>query len=418
MFRPIIAIRFIPVLLATLLFSCASNTHLGTMDWSRSYTQKGNPPGFRSAVYHINDSISSAVISFPSSGITLLKQVKGSVASRRLRISVSVFNSIQDKRIMDSTSCLISDTTVIADHILRHSFTLRAYSGSDYLLKTEVTDLGNGEKYQLLYPFQKSSTANPAWFGFENNKGELITDNRVSGNEEVRVFAQNLKIGSLRCLAFNMSFPAAIPPFINKERPLFKYRYDSSFTVRLESGKSKNLQFRRTGFYLFQPDTSKVDGITLFRFYDGFPKVNSPQRMLEALRYITTSKEYEKLLANPYPKEAVDSFWVATAGGPDRAVELIRNYYSKVEEANRYFSSFCEGWKTDRGMIYIALGPPNVVYRSDQNEEWVYGEANNYHSIRFLFVKAINPFTQNDYVLQRQYTYKDVWYNAIQQWRR
>ena len=140
--------------------------------------------------------------------------------------------------------------------------------------------------------------------------------------------------------------------------------------------------------------------------------------MIESLRYISTSKEFDRFYSSAYPKETVDSFWVATAGGPDRAVALIRDYYNRVEEANRYFLSYCEGWKTDRGIIYIIFGPPNVVKRSDQQEEWTYGEANNYHSISFLFYKVLNPFTENDYILQRQSTYKDIWYNAVQQWRR
>jgi GWxTD domain-containing protein len=162
----------------------------------------------------------------------------------------------------------------------------------------------------------------------------------------------------------------------------------------------------------------ETEGYTLFCVYDGYPRINTTGRMLEPLRYLTLGQEYKQLAESLQPKEAVDNFWLSLSGGADRAVEMIRNYYGRVEDANRFFFSFCEGWKTDRGMIYIIFGPPNVVYRSGQAEFWTYGEVNNYRSMEFVFIKVINPFTGNDYILQRQENYKPYWYNAVQQWRR
>ena len=82
------------------------------------------------------------------------------------------------------------------------------------------------------------------------------------------------------------------------------------------------------------------------------------------------------------------------------------------------FSSYQEGWKTDRGLIYIIYGPPSEVYRKTGEEEWIYGERNNPLSIKFYFYNIENPFTLNDYSLNRQPTYKTSWYIAIENWRR
>ena len=209
-----------------------------------------------------------------------------------------------------------------------------------------------------------------------------------------------------------------MPPFSEEPRKPFDYLTDSSFTLSLENGHSDFFQLPKQGFYFFQPDTASLNGITLYRNYNGYPRVTSPLRMVESLRYLTSAQEFKQLVNNSSQKIAVDSFWVAMAGGPDRAVELIRTYYHRVEEANRLFFSYCEGWKTDRGMIYIAFGQPNVVFRSDEQELWVYGEASNYRSMRFVFEKVLNPFTANDYILEHQTYYKDYWYNAVQKWRR
>ena len=139
--------------------------------------------------------------------------------------------------------------------------------------------------------------------------------------------------------------------------------------------------------------------------------------MLESLRYITSSKEFQQLKSFPVPKLAVDSFWIASAGRPDLATELIRKYYKRVETANELYTSYTEGWKTDRGMIYIVMGKPNKVFRSFEEEIWVYGDYEDTHSLKFYFTKASNPFTNNDYVLTRIPYYKSIWFQNVQVWR-
>jgi len=147
--------------------------------------------------------------------------------------------------------------------------------------------------------------------------------------------------------------------------------------------------------------------------------VSVPAQALAPLRYLSTEQEFEKLLAYVDYKTAVDSFWLERSSfKPERAKNMIKRYYSRVQEVNRIFSSYQEGWKTDRGLIYIIYGPPSEVYRNDEEEEWVYGERGNPLSIRFYFYKVDNPFTDNDYTLERSPVYKSSWFIAIENWRR
>jgi GWxTD domain-containing protein len=73
--------------------------------------------------------------------------------------------------------------------------------------------------------------------------------------------------------------------------------------------------------------------------------------------------------------------------GTDRN-EQLEQYYSRVAYANKNFSNYTEGWKSDRGMVYIILGHPNNVDRypfetnSKPYEVWYYNEIN----YRFVFV--------------------------------
>jgi len=254
-------------------------------------------------------------------------------------------------------------------------------------------------------------------------RGESLSERPVfesflPDQEPIRLRIADTTHTAVFCKVFFRTFQAAFPPFIDRQREQFDYRIDSSFMLQVSSGITEYVQLARQGFYFFQTDTNDLEGFTLFRAYQGYPKVNTPLRMIEPLRYLTSSEEFEKLRSSAFPKTAVDSFWVQITGGADRAVEMIRSYYSRVEDANSFFFSFCEGWKTDRGMIYIIFGPPSAVYRSDTEEIWTYGEPNHRLSMQFVFMKVMNPFTDNDYILQRQTNYKTYWYNAVRQWRR
>jgi len=66
----------------------------------------------------------------------------------------------------------------------------------------------------------------------------------------------------------------------------------------------------------------------------------------------------------------------------------MEEYYRRVDFANANFGTFIEGWKTDRGMVYIVLGPPNDIERhpfeagSKPYEIWSYYTINR----EFVFV--------------------------------
>ena len=123
------------------------------------------------------------------------------------------------------------------------------------------------------------------------------------------------------------------------------------------------------------------------------------------------------MIHNENKKIAVDNFWLKATRNPDRGKKIIREYYTRVQDANEYFMSYLDGWKTDRGMIYIVYGLPDVVYKTSVSESWIYGEEGNLMSLNFTFVKVNNPFTDNDYILNRSPIYQSSWYVAVEAWR-
>jgi hypothetical protein len=106
---------------------------------------------------------------------------------------------------------------------------------------------------------------------------------------------------------------------------------------------------------------------------------------------------------------------LSVTGDKERAKDLMKSYFRRVELANRYFTSYKEGWKTDRGMIYIIFGLPDEVYQFTDREVWNY--KNSSYKISFDFVQSSTVFDPDNYVLIRQKKFQETWYEVIDLWR-
>jgi hypothetical protein len=93
----------------------------------------------------------------------------------------------------------------------------------------------------------------------------------------------------------------------------------------------------------------------------------------------------------------------------------MRNYFRQVELANRYFTSYKEGWKTDRGMVYIVFGLPTEVAKIEDREVWTYRRDDL--RTTFTFMKSSSVFDPDNYVLIRDKKYQQMWYETIDKWR-
>ncbi|MFN2431000.1 MAG: GWxTD domain-containing protein, partial [Cryomorphaceae bacterium] len=169
--------------------------------------------------------------------------------------------------------------------------------------------------------------------------------------------------------------------------------------------------------YHILADSTQKEGFTIFVSSDEFPEVTTVKNMVDPFRYLLGGKDYQTILDSKDQKKQIESLWIEWIGNKERARKAIKKYYKRVETSNIHFSSHLEGWQSDRGMIYIIYGEPNKIYRTSKAENWIYGEENNPLSLSFDFVKVINPFTDNDYRLLRNDTYKPSYHRSVNAWR-
>jgi GWxTD domain-containing protein len=209
---------------------------------------------------------------------------------------------------------------------------------------------------------------------------------------------------------YDDNFPAAAPAFSEGQAKVARTMVADSVYTQVDGNR---VEMHRKGLYLFQKDTLAAEGFAV-RVENDYPKFSRFRNLPGPLIYICTKQEYDRLeLASD--KNAFDRTVLSITGDTERAKKLIRSYFRRVELANEYFTSYKEGWKTDRGMIYIIFGLPNEVYRFDDREVWYY--ENGLFNITFDFARSGSLFDPDNYVLIRDKKHKETWYEVIDLWR-
>lgn len=344
----------------------------------------------------------------------LFKKEEGGLFTSKLYLLVKSFPDFTTKEIIDSASFIFSpeyreDSSVVL--FKNFPLSLKTQKG---VLHFALRDLNRNVLKEDFLIFDKSFQSPQTFFVSDNNTGLPLFSNYITSSASLSV-AGNASGKNLFLRYFNREYPVAIPPFVMKEEKKFSYTADLSKI--LSSEDLRNISTPHKGIYHFQYDSTLLKGLALFYFDDDFPKVTNASQLIEALRYLTSNNEYDKLKTATDKKAAVDDFWVEVSGSHERARRLIQEYYSRMQDANRFFSSYLEGWKTDRGMIYLIYGNPQTVYVSDEKEYWEYAYTPGYGNLSFTFKRMKNPFSNNDFELERQPFYETVWYMAVDRWR-
>ena len=85
----------------------------------------------------------------------------------------------------------------------------------------------------------------------------------------------------------------------------------------------------------------------------------------EDVRYIITNEERKSFLQMSTDEEReqfIQGFWLRRDPTPDSLENEFREeHYRRIAYANERYASGIPGWKTDRGRVYIAYGPPGEI---------------------------------------------------------
>ncbi|MCF8296765.1 MAG: GWxTD domain-containing protein [Saprospiraceae bacterium] len=407
-------------ILILIIFSCRTYTKISNQNLAYLYNVEENSLNPEYSAFHVSDSLTIIYVKVWLPELLYIKTIDTDSFIANFKIKAELYNSYESKVIIDSTSVLMSEFENYNKKLyFISSLNIKAKFPGKYLLKLDFTDINKNKSFLSYLNIDKSNHNSRDNFKLLNINEKVVFGNIVKPDVKYKLNYRNKNTNNLYVRYYNRNFNIAYPPYSMERNALFEYKADSTFTIKLKMGQSDFLSLHKKGFYHFQEDTTQKEGFTLFVFNANFPQVNTASQMLPPLRYLVTKNEYKKMLESDNIKREIDKFWIENSGNPDRARVMIKKYYNRVQNANELFTSYHEGWKTDRGMIYIVYGEPNVVYRGSNHETWIYGEVGNMLSVTFRFLKVKNPFTDNDYSLtDKSPIYKDSWYNAIDTWRR
>jgi len=277
-------------------------------------------------------------------------------------------------------------------------------SASPQVLVAKVID----EKIKKAWWYYRVLDPNYPVNGVLTSNGDPVVTQFVHVSQEVRFEGPG---SSLMVSYYNDDFPAAAPAFSEAQaRVSKKMMHDSTFVFPVGT----NISFSKPGLYLFQQDTLVSEALS-FRVQDDYPRLSKVQSLADPLVYVCTKQEFEKVKAAKGDKKAFDRVILSITGDTERAKNFMRSYFRRVELSNQYFTSYKEGWKTDRGMIYIIFGLPDEVSKLSDREIWSY--KNSYFKASFTFAKSGTIFDPDNFVLIREKKYQDTWYQVIDLWR-
>jgi GWxTD domain-containing protein len=153
-----------------------------------------------------------------------------------------------------------------------------------------------------------------------------------------------------------------IIPVASEKLPL--RRFEMTLTIKSAAGEFKTTK----SFQMVWPDMP-------FSLRDIDYAIN-------ALKYITTEDQRDSLHRGDLEerRDKLEAFWRTKDSTPETAYnEVMVEYYRRVDHASKTFGTLRDpdGFKSDRGRIYILHGPPTTTDRllnpsTEYQEVWIY----------------------------------------------
>lgn len=355
------------------------------------------------AVVHSNNDSSKLVLEVPINQNGFLYDTV------HFSIKFLLFQTMNSLSAFDSLKTQINSTTKSGYYHLEIPFHFKMNSTSFmYLYINENSSL---KHFETFFKIDKHSTSPAFIFPVRAGTNEKYILPYANQNQVFQIH-NSFGTDTFRVWYYNYPFQLATPTFFNSVPLKFPERVDTVFIFTT----ADTFRLAKKGLYVFHSTTHPYLYFSLIGVNESYPFIAEPMQMALPLRYISKNEEYDYILKEKI-KERIDSFWIDKSGGTDHAKVMIRRYYNRVQFANEFFTSYQEGWQTDKGLVYIIFGPPDEVFFDADAEWWGYRSRGNKSPMHYKFVKTENPFGANSFQLIRNSNYFDSWNRQGYAWR-
>ena len=349
-------------------------------------------------------------IQLPYKSIQFIKSPLGFTA--KYSVTASVYDSSQSKLIVEKSWNETINVMDFTQTTARENFNLSMrhfeLAPGQYFIRTMVEDqdsrreFTSGNKFPVRDLDSELSVSDVMLISgtrvIEGNNQIIpnISRNVIGSNNKLQCY---FEVYSLDSISYNISIEYSVLEMNRKTI----YYLKEDFTVI--QGKNHVISTLNDvgidlGAYLLNVMISDSTGNKIFtadkQFFSrwvGLPaNIVDIDKAVEQMVYIATPDELNYIQGAQSQDDKLKRFlgyWKAKDPSPNNEEnEMFTEYYRRVKFANDNFSSYREGWKSDRGMVFIILGAPNNVdrhpfeYYSKPYEVWEYYAINR----RFVFV--------------------------------
>lgn len=425
----IIRLIFSVTFFLSVVISCSTvQPAIDSKDLSYLYNPSKNPLNIRYNVINPSDNQSVLSVKFFSNDLFFSEANPQGVPTAMMLVTVKLFN-VSQGRVLDDTAHY--NLNIVKEERRKeyiYNIPLTTRTGFEYVAEVKTLDRLRSLVTQAFVPFNTLSVKNKYNFSARGyfEKNELFNP-VVRVNEFVNLLYLRGRVDSLFISFYKPFRQIPDPPSMLLPEKTIDYGPDT--IVSLPYTDTLSMMFPKPGIYLCSIDSTANEGFTFLNFGETYPEMTTPEVMIEPLAYLAIEDELNSMRSALRPKTALDDFWIKCGGNVDKARELIRIYYTRVVYANYYFTSYKEGWRTERGMIYIIYGPPDKVYKTPEGESWGYKKPVIKSSwgyryrvkeeyLFFNFKKKNSLFSDNDYYLSRSESLVTLWDQAVASWKK
>jgi GWxTD domain-containing protein len=422
-------IFLVTAILAGLAGSCRTTQQaVDTKDLSYLYNPTKNSMNPRYNIYNASDEESVLSIKFFTSDLFFSEANPEGKPMSQLNLNIKLYDTNDEMILKDTVAYNVNILKVQGRPEYVYDIPLKVEKGNRYTAVVKILDRLRLTAIQAFVPFNTISEANRYNFRVVGHfdKNELFNP-VLRVDEYVNLIYSREHIDSIYVSFYKPFHEIPDPPSMILPRKTIDYEPER--TIALPYSDTLPMMFPREGIYQCAISRNTREGYTFKNLGDNYPAMRTPEVMIEPLAYLALPDELDSMRYALKKKMALDNFWIKLGGNIERARELIRIYYTRVLYSNYYFTSFTEGWRTERGMIYIIYGPPDKVYKTIDGENWGYKKPvvkstwGGRYSVKedyifFNFKIGDNLFSDNDYYLARNETLVTFWDKAIASWRK
>jgi|GEM_PF-1476768 GWxTD domain-containing protein len=402
------------ILLLLALPGCISTNRLTTINYRGAVApfQDNNP--FSHTLLHTDDSSSLLIFEVDMNKLKYIKNKGSGAFSARYSVAYQVYPDITSNTVADSSTVTYSDSLLFGTfHRKTHQVAVATPNSEVSFLHVIFSDRHAARSFNAFYEVRKSDS-DPYNYLVKNESGTIHYHPYKRYYDRYRfAFRDDLSI-PLAAEFYDISGAGIAPP------PFAEESHNDSGIFHKEAGLLEQGILHtagKEGLFIIKKKHQEKGGMRFLSKNTTYPAPGNVKGFTGPLRYITTNKEYLALKHAVDKTAATEQFWIDATGSYDRAFERMATYDQRVTNANRFFSSYKEGWKTDRGMIYIIFGWPDRLLKYEQQEKWIYSDGATGEPLTFIFRNKMFSYPVKDFFLERNEKYRIPWYEKVENWK-